>query len=72
MTDRLKGCWVAFEQDYRVDDAESILAAIRQVRGVAGVEPKVSNYEDWSARQQVRESLRDLILEFFERLRTVK
>ena len=31
MTDRVKGCWVAFDKDMRVDDVEQVLSAIRMV-----------------------------------------
>ena len=38
MTARVKGCWVAFEQDLREDDAVPLLDAIQQLRGVLAVE----------------------------------
>jgi hypothetical protein len=54
MTDRLKGVIVTFEQDIRDDDAEPMLAAIRMIKGVAGVSPLVSTSEDLMARTRVR------------------
>lgn len=61
MTDRVKGCYVAFDQDYRVDDVEVILKAIRMIKGVAEVsaEDMVRTPDDWMARQHVRQQLAD-------------
>ncbi len=69
MTDRLKGCWVAFDHDIRTDDAEPLLDAIRQLRGVAGVEPIVANSNDWMARTKVAISVQEELLAVFEKLR---
>jgi hypothetical protein len=57
MTDRLKGCWVAFSEDIRVDDAEGLLNAIRYLHGVESVEGSVSTPDDWMARERVRHEL---------------
>lgn len=46
MTDRLNGVLVAFERDIRTDDADALIAAIRQLRGVADVQPSVVTIED--------------------------
>lgn len=55
MTDRLKGCTVTFDDDFRDDDAEAILGAIRLIRGVADVRPVLSEgVDDWMARVRVR------------------
>ncbi len=57
MTDRIKGVYVTFEKDIRDDDAEPILNAIRQIRGVLSVEAEVSNFNDHIARERVRREL---------------
>lgn len=57
MTDRLRGVFVAFERDIREDDAEQTIAAIRQLRGVAAVEPSVSSPSDFVAEIRVRREL---------------
>lgn len=59
MTDRLKGVWVAFDRDIRVDDAEATISAIKQIRGVLAVEPSVASLDDWIAQQRVRRELGD-------------
>jgi hypothetical protein len=63
MTDRLKGCVVAFEADIREDDAEATLAAIRQIKGVVAVTPSVVTPDDWINRSQVRTELTEKVLE---------
>lgn len=56
MTDRVKGCYVAFDKDLRTDDVECVLDAIRMIRCVAEVtaEDYVTDPDDWMNRQQIR------------------
>ncbi len=67
MTQRLKGCYVAFEKDIREDDAESILQSIRMIRGVGGVTTDEAGLADYAIRTQVRcelsNKLQDLLKE---------
>lgn len=42
MTDRHAGYLITLEEDVRSDDAESIINALRMVKGVLHVEPIVS------------------------------
>lgn len=64
MTDRLKGCFVAFDRDIREDDAETLINAIRCLRCVLSVETHVTDLGDWNARERVR-------LELWEKVRDV-
>lgn len=57
MTDRIRGVWVAFDHDIREDDAGPLIAAIRQLRGVLSVDPKVTEPTDWIAQERVRHEL---------------
>ena len=68
MTERLKGAWVSFDQDYRDDDAENILLAIRMIRGVAKVEPNVTNISDYDARAKIQDKFRDDISTLYKNL----
>lgn len=65
MTDRLKGVEVIFDKDYREDDAERLLDAIRMLRGVALVRPIVSDpldsMEVSRAKWELRAKLFDLL-----------
>ena len=58
MTDRIRHLTVTLERDIREDDAESIISAIRSLRHVADVTPKVVTGADASARIAVRAELR--------------
>lgn len=57
MTDRVKGFWVALDDDIRVDDIEPVLSAVRQLRGVVGVTTSIVSAEDFMARERVRHQL---------------
>lgn len=63
MTDRLKGCAVAFDRNIREDDAEVILNAIRMIKGVAVVEGNVANPNDWIIQERARYELGEKILD---------
>lgn len=53
MTTRLKALTVILDSDIREDDAESLIAAIRQLRGVGTVESVEASSTDYYARQRV-------------------
>ena len=57
VTDRINGFWVALAEDTRTDDAEPIIAAVMQLRGVIAVEPRVTDSGDWIATARVRREL---------------
>jgi hypothetical protein len=63
MTDRLKGVSVTFTDDIRTDDAEAIIRAIRQLRGVLDVGPILTDYGDAMAEQRARRDLGTQLLE---------
>jgi hypothetical protein len=65
MTERLHGVYVAFERDIRVDDAESILNAIRCLRGVVAVESKVASFDDFVATSRIRSEMWQKIHDLF-------
>jgi hypothetical protein len=57
MTDRVKGFTVTLDQDYRDDDVEGILNAVRMIHGVAHVEPSIVTSEDHMNRQVIKYEL---------------
>ena len=65
MTDRLHVLTVALQPDLRDDDAQPIIDAIKQLRGVVGVTPHVVDHNQWSARQQTRHELGSSIYAVF-------
>jgi hypothetical protein len=61
MTDRIRHLTVVLDVDYRADDVESIVEAIRMIRGVTDVEEHVVEAQDQLARMAVRSEIeRDL------------
>lgn len=57
MTDRYHALTVTLEKDIRSDDAEALLSAIAQLRGVVDVVPHVTDIRDHSARTRARQEL---------------
>lgn len=57
MTTKLKGLTVVFENDIREDDAEKIILAIAQLRGVLSVGGIEQNTNDYLARTRIRQEL---------------
>lgn len=57
MTDRYNALTVVLEKDIRDDDAEALLAAIRQLRGVLSVSGNVADMDDHIAQERVRHDL---------------
>lgn len=57
MTDRIKGVYVALDQDYRTDDVEAILDAIKMIKGVSDVAVNIANFDDWTNRSRIRTEL---------------
>lgn len=62
MTDRLKGVYVAFTKDIRVDDAEPIIHAIKMIKGVLDVEQNVADPDDWMNRRRIRGELAEQLM----------
>lgn len=62
MTDRHSAYIVILEQDIREDDAQATINAIKQIRGVLGVEPHIANpFEEQIAEMRVRNELSNKI-----------
>jgi hypothetical protein len=62
MTDRFNFLTVALESDIRSDDAEPLINAIRQLRGVLHVTPHVVRASDYVAEERVRQEMGEKIL----------
>lgn len=57
MTDRINALIVVLEDSIRVDDAEPLMAAIRQLRGVAAVGVNVADHDSYIAYSLARAKL---------------
>lgn len=65
MTDRVKGFTVTLTNDVRIDDIESLVNAVKMLKGVASVDLSISNSEDWMNRERVKYEIRDKFLNFY-------
>jgi len=63
MTDRFNSLTVVLENDIRDDDAEAILSAIRQIRGVLSVSGNVSDVSTHVAQERARHELGERLWE---------
>ena len=54
MTNRYHSLTVALDRDIRDDDAEPILMAIRMIKGVLSVKPKVADMDSNMAEDRAR------------------
>lgn len=54
MTNRIHGLLVVLDTDLREDDAESLVTALRQLRGVCAVQPLVVDPGTHAARTRAR------------------
>jgi hypothetical protein len=57
MTDRLNALVVALDADIREDDAQVLISAIKQMRGVLNVEGHVATIDSWVAQERARQEL---------------
>lgn len=69
MTDRHAGYVVTLAKDIREDDAESILNAIRMVKGVATVTPVVSDIGQHIAEERAHLAIQSRIFDLFREMR---
>ena len=69
MTDRVNGVYVSFDKDYRTDDVQSIIDAIKMIKGVLDVEINVTNMTDWMNRSKIASEYQDAIYDTLSRLR---
>lgn len=59
MTDRFNALTVVLDKDMRDEDAQAIIAAISQLRGVLSVSGNVSDMNSHIAIERARHELRD-------------
>lgn len=66
MTDRYNAPVVVLERDIRSDDAEGLIAAIKQLRSVASVKPNVADITSHTAEQRARLVLEEKLWKVLE------
>lgn len=57
MTDRFNALTVVLEKDIREDDAEVLMSAIRQLRGVLSVTGEISSVSDSVAYERAKHAI---------------
>lgn len=65
MTDRISSLVVVLDDDYREDDVQHLVEAIKCLKGVISVKPNVVDHSEYVARCRLRFELRDKILSLF-------
>jgi cell division protein FtsX len=63
MTDRFNALTVVLDKNIREDDAQAIISAIMQLRGVASVEGNVADPMSYIAKEQAMHELRDQMMD---------
>jgi len=68
MTDRISYLTVALDKDYRTDDVDALVDAIRHLRGVADVmKGQPVGPDEWTTRTRVRREILAGVLEQIDR-----
>lgn len=57
MTDRINALTVVLTDDWREDDVQSIIEAIKLLRGVLRVSPKVADLDNYVAEERAKHEL---------------
>jgi hypothetical protein len=58
MTDRYYALTVILDRDIREDDAQTTIEAIKMIKNVLDVKPKISNPETWMAESRALHELK--------------
>lgn len=69
MTDRVKGLVVSLDADYRDDDVQEIINAIKMIKGVEDVNMSVVDHNDWMNRSRIGSEFQRKILEVLRDLK---
>lgn len=62
MSDRINRITVVLEKDIRDDDCETILSAIKMIKGVISVKANVANSTDYMVEERAKHDLGQKIL----------
>ena len=67
MTDRHSGYLIVLEHDIREDDVTDVITALKQIRGVIGVEPIISGPDIQIAQMRADTTWRQRLIGLLER-----
>lgn len=65
MTDTVKGAYIAFGKDVRIDDVQRIVDAIKMIKGVKSVKLNETDPDDYMNREIMKDELRDKFMDFY-------
>ena len=66
MTDRVRGLTVCLDKDQRIDDVQELIKAIEMMKGVAIVNPLITDSGDWMAQERAKRELRQKLWEILK------
>jgi len=69
MTDRVKGLYVVLDNDYRDDDVQEIINAIKMIKGVQDVTNSIVDGDDWMNRSRIGFEFQSKILDVLKDLK---
>lgn len=61
MTDRFNGLLVVLDRDIREDDAQPLIDALMQMKGVVSVSGNVSDLDNYISEQRIKRKMLDKI-----------
>ena len=65
MSDRIAGYYVVLDEDIREDAQDATLNAIRQIKGVRSVKPKVAEFALHAGQERAKHEIWQKILNVF-------
>jgi hypothetical protein len=68
MTDRVKGLVVTLDKDYRVDDVQAIVDAVKMVKGVLTVDTAIANLDDHMNRERMTQRFREILYDLLRNI----
>lgn len=54
MSDRINGFVVVLDKDYKDEDIEATINAIKQIKGVVAVKPNIVTANDYIAKERIK------------------
>jgi len=68
VSDRIKGLYIAFEEDVHEDRIEEFIKAFKMIKNVSEVKAFVSDHTDWIAQSVAKRDMREKFWKFYQSL----
>lgn len=66
MTDRIRSLTVVLDNDYRDDDVQEVINAIKMIKGVLEVSEHIVNHQDYTNRTIVEHEMKRKLYDFIQ------